>query len=52
MAIIADIQDKPLNYAQISGLVMLLKITVKQTYSAYLKQVNSSLFQQDEPKQN
>jgi hypothetical protein len=37
--IIADIQDKPLNYAQISGLVMLLKINSKQTYLPTLEQL-------------
>tara|TARA_R110002167_G_scaffold81124_7_gene222417 strand:+ start:1154 stop:2041 length:888 start_codon:yes stop_codon:yes gene_type:complete len=37
--IIADIHEQPLHYAQISGLVMLLKINSKQTYLPTLEQL-------------
>jgi hypothetical protein len=37
--IIADMQDKPLHYAQISGLVMLLKINSEQTYLPTVEQL-------------
>jgi hypothetical protein len=37
--IIADIHEQPLHYAQISGLVILLKINSKQTYLPTLEQL-------------